>query len=118
MHQGDRSTSEPPEEAQASAVERRAYDLTDGEVEEFRKLPSWEPRAGYLFWMRAAERRGLDYASIIGNPNRHGEFTGLPMGHGLPWCHPAPLQCAEPPRMLSEEFHRPMPRRFSRLPIH
>ena len=118
MHQVDRRTAEPPVEAQAAPIERRAYDLTSHEVEEFHGLRSWVPHAGYLFWMRAAERRGLDYASIIGNPDRPGEFTGLPLGHGLPWCHPAPLQCAKPARMFDEELRRPTTRRFPRVPIH
>lgn len=47
----------------------------------------------WTFWKKVAAFRSLDPATIIVRDD--GKISALPIGHGLAWCHPIPLQCKE-----------------------
>lgn len=79
---------------------RPAYELTPEEWQRFKaeRNSRWpRPDFAFDFWKEVARARGLDYRTIIGNPDAPRTFTGLPRGHGKPWCWPMPLRCEKPP---------------------
>lgn len=72
---------------------RSLYQLTPDERAAWERLPPLENRA-WDFWRSVAQARGLDYRTIVCANNHGYEFTALPLGHGKPWCWPAPIKCS------------------------
>ena len=84
QHLLDAVTSQSP----VAKPQRQRYSLTKSELKDFWNLKP-EMGAALDFWARVAISRGLDPKSIISD--RKG-FSGLPVGHGKPWCFPYKLR--------------------------
>lgn len=72
---------------------RKTFKLNDGQLAQFKRLRPLQNEA-HSFWKGIAKLEGLDPASIISNAP---SFSGLPLGHGKPWCFPIPLKCVKRP---------------------
>jgi hypothetical protein len=69
----------------------------------FASLPAWGA-TGYktwVFWRDVAVSRGLDYQTVIGNPEQPGTFSALPLGHGKHWCWPMSITCSIHPETVA-----------------
>lgn len=79
---------------------RQLYTLTEEERDAFLSLSRRQLHADgkpvWDFWRAVADARGLDYESIIGNPNDWTKFTAFPLGHGKHWCWPSALNVKPP----------------------
>ena len=81
-------------------MKREKFKLNDEEIREFKALYP-DHKVAFEFWKAVAERRGIDYKSIIGiisTNNINTSFTALPLGHGMDWCYPSPLKCSFVPK--------------------
>lgn len=88
---------------------RQKHTLTADELVEWAALPqdgTEEDRAtpAWIFWNLVCQRRDLDSASLLAGRTPE-QFTALPAGHTLNWCHPMALKCKRPP----PEFEAPIP---------
>lgn len=72
---------------------RTKHQLTAIELAKFNRLQPFQGEA-LSFWKWIAKSRNLDPKSLITNGR---DFTGLPVGHKLPWCFPLPIKCRKKP---------------------
>ena len=72
---------------------RQRFELTHDEMLSFQRLRPFQG-AALTFWRRIAAARGLDPKTIMSTAPK---FSGLPLGHNLPWCHPIPIKCNKRP---------------------
>lgn len=105
----------PPKRPLASSLSeslnlRNTYTLTPEETGRFNVIRNahW-PREGFAmsFWKGVAVARGLDPATVVGNPAKPLTFSALPWNHGKHWCWPEPLVILKkvPPKYLEENPH-------------
>ena len=75
---------------------RAVYKLDREEIDRFNRLQP-VPEAAFKFWKNVAESRGLNYKTIISEPQPYTFSAMEKITPRRPWCHPIPLKCSKPP---------------------
>lgn len=77
-------------------MQRVPIKLTSQERDTFDALKP-NPGEAFDFWREVAWQRDMDPDSLMYSELKG--VTGMPVGHGLPWCHPMTLRCRNRPQI-------------------